>query len=233
MSHRPEGKPSRRDLHFIWICDCSGSMSVRGKIQSLNHAIRESIRPMQEAARENPFANVLVRALAFSSGAHWQVADPTPIDKFLWSDLQADEGNTELGRALSMVAEQLHGIPVSERGLPPALVLISDGQPTDNYSAGLKALLAEPWGQRAVRIAVAIGQDADLEVLQKFIGRGEQKPLQANNAEELVRQIHWASTSVLKAASEPLARTGATGGPVLIPGDAPGNSPATGANAVW
>ena len=32
-----------------------------------------------------------------------------------------------------------------------------------------------------MRIAIAIGEDADTEVLQKFIGHPELKPLQANN----------------------------------------------------
>jgi uncharacterized protein YegL len=87
------------------------------------------------------------------------------------------------------------------------LVLISDGQPTDNFDNGLKALMDQPWGKKAVRIAIAIGEDADQDVLQKFIGHPEFKPLQANNAETLVRYIKWASTEVLKSASSPASQT--------------------------
>ncbi len=66
----------------------------------------------------------------------------------------------------------------------------------------------EPWGKKAVRIAIAAGeQDTDIEVLQKFIGNVEVKPLIANNAPELVRMIKWASTVPLKAASNPASRT--------------------------
>jgi uncharacterized protein YegL len=92
---------------------------------------------------------------------------------------------------------------MNSRALPPVLVLISDGQPTDDYLSGLKALLQQPWGQKAVRIAISIGRDADLDVLQQFIGHPQLKPLRANNPEALVRQIKWASTAVLKAASAP------------------------------
>ena len=110
------------------------------------------------------------------------VSQPTPVADFKWTDLQT-EGVTDLGRALAMVAEQLRIPPMSDRALPPVLVLISDGQPTDDFNQGLQTLLNEPWGKKAVRIAIAIGEDADTEVLQKFIGHPELKPLQANNPE--------------------------------------------------
>ena len=41
MPKRPGGELATRPLHFIWIADCSGSMSIDGKIQALNNAIRE------------------------------------------------------------------------------------------------------------------------------------------------------------------------------------------------
>jgi uncharacterized protein YegL len=160
---------------------------------------------MRQVADENPNAEVLVRALKFSSGAQWHVSQPTPVADFKWTDLQT-EGVTDLGRALAMVAEQLRIPPMSDRALPPVLVLISDGQPTDDFNKGLQALMNEPWGKKAVRIAIAIGEDADTEVLQKFIGHPELKPLQANNPEALVRHIKWVSTAVLKSASSPASQ---------------------------
>jgi len=56
----------------------------------------------------------------------------------------------------------------------------------------------QQWGKKAVRLAIAIGEDADLDVLQKFIGHSEIKPLQANNPEALTRYIKWASTTAFK-----------------------------------
>lgn len=197
---------SNRPLHFIWICDCSGSMSVNGKIQILNTAIRDAIPLMRKEANENPNAEVLVRALKFSSGAQWHIAQPTPVESFNWIDLST-EGVTDMGRALSMVADQLKIPPMTDRALPPVLVLISDGQPTDDFSSGLNKLMEQPWGKKAVRIAIAVGGDADHEVLQKFIGNPELLPLQADSPDALVRQIKWVSTVVLKAASSPSSQT--------------------------
>jgi len=202
MNKRPGGEMATRPLHFIWIADCSGSMGVDGKIQALNTAIREAIPHMQKVAEENPNAEVLVRAIKFSSGAQWHISQPTPVEDFKWTDLSI-EGVTDMGKALTMLADQLKIPPMTERALPPVLVLISDGQPTDDFNGGLRTLMDQPWGKKAVRIAIAIGEDADHEVLQKFIGHPELKPLQANSPEALVNHIKWVSTAVLKSASSP------------------------------
>lgn len=210
MAKLPGGALASRPLHFIWIADCSGSMGVDGKIQALNNAIREAIPHMQQVAAENPNAQVLVRAIAFADGARWHLAQPVAVADFRWADLKAG-GVTDMGHALKLVAEQLTPESMPSRALPPVLVLISDGQPTDNFDAGLRNLMDQPWGKKAVRIAIAIGDDADHAVLQKFIGHPEFKPLQANNADTLVRYIRWASTEVLKSASAPASQVaGAT-----------------------
>lgn len=206
MSIRPGGVLATRPLHFIWIVDCSGSMKLDGKIQVVNYAIRDAMPHMQQVAEENPNAEVLVRALKFSNGATWHVATPTPVKDFRWSDLSAD-GVTDLGKGLSMVADQMKIPPMTERALPPVLVLLSDGQPTDDYMSGINALMSQPWGKKAVRIAIAIGHDADRDVLQRFIGHAELTPLEANNAGTLVQYIKWASTAVLQSASAPPSGT--------------------------
>lgn len=197
----PGGPLATRPLHFIWILDCSGSMAGE-KIQSLNFALRESVPAMQQSADENPNASVLVRALRFGDGARWHVATPTPVGSFLWTDVDSS-GVTDMGAALGTVAEQLRVPPMTDRALPPVLVLVSDGQPTDDFQAGLAKLMAEPWGRKAVRIAIAIGADADMGVLESFMGNPAMKPLRAESAAALVQYIRWASTAVLKAASAP------------------------------
>lgn len=233
MSKRPGGEMATRPLHFVWIADCSGSMGVDGKIQALNTAIKEAIPNMQSVADENPNAQVLVRAIKFSSGAQWHISQPTDIADFKWTDLTAD-GVTDMGKALQMVAEQLKIPPMTDRALPPVLVLISDGQPTDDYASGIKAVMDQPWGKKAVRIAIAIGEDADHEVLQKFIGHPEIKPLQANSPEALVKYIKWVSTAVLKSASAPASQSKDAASPgmnVPIP-VAPDTDPSS-ADDVW
>lgn len=221
----PGGQMSGRPLHFIWIADCSRSM--RGdKIQSLNTAIREFVPEMRKVAQSNPHANVLVRAIKFSSGASWHMPNATTIDRFQWNDLAA-EGVTDLGRALLLAASEMRMPPMDPRGLPPVLVLITDGYPTDNVDKGLKALLNEPWGRKAVRIGIGIGADVDHDILKRFINNPEIEPLQANNVENLVSYIRWASTAVLQSASAPAVAgntsSGQPAGP-NIPAPPPSNT---------
>jgi uncharacterized protein YegL len=180
-------------------------MQSDGKIQSLNNAIKEAIPHMQSAADENPNAQVFVRAIRFSDGAQWHIAQPTPVSDFRWTDLKA-EGMTDMGKAITMVAEQLHIPPMTDRALPPILILVSDGQPTDDFSGAVRDLLSLPWGKRAVRIAVAIGEDADQNALRQFVANPELPVLRADNSETLVNYIKWASTAVLKAASAPASQ---------------------------
>jgi uncharacterized protein YegL len=181
-------------------------MTAQGKMASLNHAAREALPQMRKVAIDNPNAEVFVRVLRFSTGASWVVDQPTPVQYFQWPELAASPGGmTDLGAALTLLARELRTDTMPGRALPPVLVLLTDGHPTDDYGAGLDALMQEPWGAKAVRIAVGIGKDVSYDVLRRFIGNPQVAALGARNADELVRYIRWASTSVLEAASSPRA----------------------------
>lgn len=189
---RPGGELASRPLHFFWLVDCSGSMHGE-KIGAVNHAIQSTIPEMVDAAKDNPNAQLMVRTLKFSTGASWITSAPVNIEDFAWNDLDAG-GVTELGKAFELLAAQLTIPPMTDRALPPVIVLLSDGMPTDNYKPALDKLLHLPWGKKAVRIAISIGQDADDDILQEFTGNSE-LVLQANNPEALVKMIKWASTA--------------------------------------
>ena len=216
----PNVRLASRPLHFIYLCDCSGSMEAQGKIESLNQAIRQSLPGMAAVARDNPEARVLVRAVRFADRAAWHIPTPTPVEDLEWVDLQAG-GVTAMGEALELLAAELRSPPMEQRALPPVLVLISDGQPTDDFDTGLSTLMRQPWAQKAVRLAIAMGHDADLEILQQFIGpeprgssgRSPRRPLQASNATSLAQYIQWATTAVVGAASMPASRVAAGDGP--------------------
>jgi len=198
---------SSRILDFFWIADCSGSMNGE-KIQTLNYAIRQTVPDMRKEADANPNASIMVRAVKFNDGAAWHVPTATAIEDFDWSDLTAG-GTTAMGKALELVAGELKQFPTDTKRLPPVLVLLTDGQPTDDFKKGLDELLATPWGKKAVRIAIAIGKDVDLNVLEQFTGNAE-LVLEAKNPQLLVKFIKWAST-VVKNVSAPSVGDGSSG----------------------
>lgn len=189
-----------RPLEFIFMLDVSGSMAG-SKIESLNFAIAEAIPEMRRIASENVNAEVFVRVLTFGSYAKWHIGKRTLIDDVIWKDVKVD-GSTMMGAALSEVATVLDEEHMPQRGLPPVIVLVSDGQPTDSFETGLQDLLSQKWGQKAVKIAIAIGDDANHDVLKRFVNDVERPILQANNASELVNFIRFTSTKVLSAASK-------------------------------
>lgn len=203
MIRRPGGEMAKRPLNFFWVVDCSGSMSVDNKMQQVNYAIQSTIPDMREAAKDNTNAQLYVQAMQFSTGATWITPSPVEIETYEWRDMQAS-GVTELGMAFDLLCGQLSIPPMSERALPPVIVLLSDGQPTDSYKAQLDKLLNMPWGKKSVRIAIAIGRDADRQVLEEFTGNREMV-LDANNPQALVALIKWAST-VAKQVSTPASR---------------------------
>lgn len=239
---RPGGELASRPLHFFWVVDCSGSMYGE-KIGVVNNAIQSTIPEMRDVAKDNPNAQLLVRILKFSTGASWLTSNPTNIDDFDWNDLDAG-GVTDLGQAFDMLSAQLTIPPMTDRALPPVIVLLSDGQPTDDYKKGLDKLLHLPWGKKAVRIAISIGQDADDDVLQEFTGNRE-LVLQADNPEALVKCIKWASTAA-SVVSAPASRAkmvddvqaddgvaNATNAPLVLDMDNIPDPGAVGANDVW
>lgn len=210
MSERPGSTLAARPLHFFIVADCSGSMASDGKMQALNNAIRETLPHLQEVSTQNPHAKMLIRVIAFSTGARWHVERPVPVEEMVWEDLDAN-GYTDFGAALDLLAPQLRVPPMEERSLPPAVLLISDGMPTDDFRPALGRFLDEPMGRQAVRIAVGIGRDADIEVLERFMGSSEFGPVTANNPEQLVKMIRWASTHASRVASNLIAPTAGFG----------------------
>ena len=191
----------RRQLNFFFVVDCSGSMTG-DKMASLNYAIRSAIPAMRTAATDNADNDVLLRVISFSDSAHWMADSAVPVADFNWHDLAAS-GESAMGQSFEMLAKVLTLKKLPGRQIPPVIVLLSDGLPTDDVDAGLAALNAADYGKMAVRIAIAIGSDADMLTLQSFIGQTGIKPLQANNAETLVNRIRWATSAPVKAASLP------------------------------
>jgi uncharacterized protein YegL len=200
------------------------------KIQSLNFGIREALPEMQKEADNNPNATVLVRAITFSNGARWHVSQPTEVKDFKWVDVAAD-GQTDMGKAMELLAGALTKSAMGEeRGLPPVLVLLSDGQATDTFGDGLKKLMKEPWAVKAVRIAIFIGDENDshgIDCLQRFIGHNERKPIVVKDAPSLVRLIKWTMTDIVKSASLPASQPKGTTVTTNVPVPAP-PAPTTG-----
>ena len=192
---------AKRQLNFYYLLDTSGSMSMNGRIQALNQSVRQSIPGMSEAASSQPNAKLKVHAIEFSTSARWHTYPGIDVDTFSWQDLQAN-GATSMGKAIELLCEDLEN-NMPTRSLPPVIVLVSDGHPTDNYDSALKRLMSSPWGAKSVRIAIGMGPDSEIDwgVMERFMFNMEIKPLHAHNSTELANYISWASTVAVSVSS--------------------------------
>lgn len=227
MTDRLGGALARKPLHFIFVLDVSGSMLRGGRIQALNNAISEVLPHLKDEARANPHAELLVRVLAFANEAQWVVEQPTPVDQLHWQRLDAvPKGFTELGSALQVLAEAMKQLESEATAYPPAIILVSDGRPTQasgvTFAEGLQDLLNTRWGEAAVRLALGVGRDADLNSMRRFVGSEDIPLLRADNPEQLVEYIVWASKAASKVASRPaIGSTGVSAAPPTTVGGDP------------
>lgn len=160
----------RRKMTLFFLIDTSGSM-LGSKIGSVNDAIENVLPIIGEISDENPDAEINVAALEFSTGTRWLYDEPKDAKEFIWQQVEA-EGLTSLGEACEELNKKLSrtgGFMSSPSGCyAPAIILLSDGGPTDNFEKGLKLLQGNSWFKNAIKIAIAIGDDADKEVLRQF-----------------------------------------------------------------
>jgi len=109
------------------------------------------------------------------------------------------------------------------RGLPPVCILVSDGYCTDSegeLDQAILELLNLPWGRKAVRLAIGIGDgpgDYDEAGLLKFVSHPEIGVLKADTPQRLVQFIKWASVNASVGASQGRAGEQAGNVNVILP----------------
>ncbi len=172
-----------RPLPVVILADVSGSMSGDGKIQALNLAVREMLNAFKD--EDDLRAEIHLAVITFGGEATIYL----PLSRAAeasWTDLGAS-GGTPMGAAFALARTLIEDHEmVPSRAYRPTLVLVSDGQPTDEWKQQLAGLLQSERGGKAFRMALAIGADADHAVLQEFLANAEARVYRADEA----RQIH-------------------------------------------
>ena len=85
----------------------------------------------------------------------------------------------------------------------PAIFLMSDGYPTDEWQSGLALLKKNRWFKYAIKVAVAIGDDADHTILTEFTGTSE-AVITTHTPEALKKMIRFVSVTSSKIGSQSL-----------------------------
>ncbi len=190
---KPFTTQAARPLPIILLADVSGSMATEGKIQALNYAVREMVEAFQDESDLR--AEIQVSVITFGGEARVQLP-LGPAQGVAWTDLGA-KGGTPMGAAFDLAREMIGDkTVVPSRAYRPTIVLVSDGQPTDEWQSPLEALLGSERGGKAFRMALAIGEDADHAVLQAFLADPESRVYRAEEARQIRKFFQLVTMSV-------------------------------------
>ncbi len=204
-------------LPIYLLMDNSDSMAGQ-KIRSANEALQYAINAMKAQAYLTN-TQCLVRLIVFNSTI--QPHDFDLLENFNPPQLRTG-GLTDMIGALEQVKTDLDtDLKDKDYFLSPLILLITDGQymtywatnPIKEFMDYLDTFLAHDRVKEAIRVSVAIGEDVDHAVLEKFNSEGV-KVLYANNSEDLINFVSWTRHAIgggvaaLLAAPQPESKGG-------------------------
>jgi uncharacterized protein YegL len=198
-----------RPLPIIVLADTSGSMAVDGKIEALNKGLKDMIASFSSESRLR--AEIQVSVITFG-GSQAELNLPlTPAHQLQSFTPLVAEGMTPLGGALSLASQMIED---ATRVYTPVVVLVSDGYPNDDWEVPFARLINGERSSKATRFAMAIGADADEQMLRDFANDPEAPLFRAENARDIHRFFRAVSMSV-SARSQSATPNQST--PLLIP----------------
>jgi uncharacterized protein YegL len=185
--------PDPRPIPVVLLLDVSSSMEG-AKIDSLNMAVGEMLDDFQHNAGET---DIVLAAITFG-GQVKCLYDP-PYKKpaeVQWTELQSN-GMTPMGTAIKMAKAMIEDKETTKsKWYRPLVILVSDGQPNDSWEQPMETFIKEGRSMKCDRMAMAIGQDANEDVLKRFI-EGTSNPLfYAHNARDIQKFFKLVTISV-------------------------------------
>ena len=152
-----------KGLNLFFLIDCSDETGRR--IDEVIDAVKSVIPSLQEYNKRYSKMNMSVRVLRISSGASFTNPAAVHINNFRAGRLFPG-GGFDFGKGLDIIYQQLQGM--GKESVPPVMVLVSNGHPSDDYKAALAKLKTLPIYKATIRLAFALDDKADKKVLREF-----------------------------------------------------------------
>ncbi|HTP25322.1 MAG TPA: VWA domain-containing protein [Anaeromyxobacteraceae bacterium] len=187
---------SQRACPCVLVLDTSGSMQG-AKIDELNSGLQIlKSKLMEDTQARN---SIEIAIVTFGHGGVQLVQDFVPVRDFQPPVLQANEA-TPMGEAMHVALNIVRHRKATHRQegrdyYRPWIFLITDGEPTDPqhvWQDAARASIEEQNKKGALVYCVAVGDDANLEVLARFSNAKPQR-LQGTEFRKL---FQWLSSSV-------------------------------------
>ncbi|CCK76655.1 Phage/colicin/tellurite resistance cluster TerY protein [Oleispira antarctica RB-8] len=183
-----------RPLPVIVLADTSGSMDG-DKINTLNNALSKMIKSFQKESRLR--AEIHLSVITFGGSEAKESLELTPAQKIEDFKPLIASGPTPMGGAFALTSaliEDKEKIP--SRAYQPVIILVSDGHPNDRYEEAFNQLMNGERSSKATRFAMAIGADADTNMLRDFANDPEAPVFEAENASDIYRFFKAVTMSV-------------------------------------
>jgi uncharacterized protein YegL len=163
------------------------------RIQTLNTAVQTMLETL--AKEENNTVKFLTSIITFDSSAKFVVENKN-ASEIKFQDLSAN-GMTAMGAALKLAKafiEDKSKIP--SRAFRPTVVLVSDGEPNDDWQKPLDDFTESGRTSKCDRWAMGIGGDISKEALRRFIAGTNNKLIHANEAKDILDFFKMVTMSV-------------------------------------
>ncbi|MGJ0303589.1 VWA domain-containing protein [Aliarcobacter cryaerophilus] len=182
-----------KSIPVVLLLDTSGSMSG-APINMLNRSVEAMIAEFKKAETMETFIKLSIITFGSENGVDLH----TPLTEVSKIDFQplSTHGATPMGTAFKMAKSMIEDKEIFKgRDYRPAIVLLSDGEPTDDWEQPLNDFVSNGRSSKCDRMAVAIGS-ADERVLQKFIAGCENPLFYAEDASEIIKAFKKITMSV-------------------------------------
>ncbi len=183
------GRIEIRDGHRVRIVEGGTT-----RISILNSSIRKMLNTFSRYERKE--TELLVSIVTFGADTR-MVLDPTQASNVQYNDLQAD-GNTPLGDALTIVKRLVEDkTRIPSRSYRPLVVLVSDGYPDQGWETPFEDFIHNGRTSKCDRMALAIGNEADRNMLARFIEGTNRNVFEADTADQIEKFFNIVTMSTV------------------------------------
>ena len=163
------------------------------RIQVLNDCCRK----MMDSFTSDSSREIEIECAIITFGEDVRLHLPlTPAASVHWADMEPD-GDTPMGRAFQLASKIIEDKTIiPSRAYRPAVILVSDGCPTDSWEQPLEDFIRNGRSSKCDRMALGIGDDADCNVLNKFVEGTGHPVFTADDSDKIHEFFKYVTMSV-------------------------------------
>ncbi len=165
------------------------------RISILNKCVKKMLGTLANFERDG--TEFLVSIITFGDDTRMAL-EPTPASDVRFTTLHAS-GNTPLGRALDIAKTLIEDkTQIPSRAYRPLVVLVSDGEPNDDWEDRLTDFIQNGRTAKCDRMALAIGPDADRTMLARFVEGTDHEVSEADTADQIYKFFKYVTLSTVQ-----------------------------------